>query len=79
VRDVAKKQATAEIRAEFDNQIEELNRLKGRADRRYQNDSEEWESERRRVRKQMTQLEEDLKEAKEAVAKAQRMRIETQE
>jgi len=79
VKEAAKKQAVAEVRAEFDLQIEELNRMKARTDRRYQDESEEWETERRRIRKQVSKLEEELKEAKEAALRAQRIHGETQE
>ncbi|HLQ79008.1 MAG TPA: adenylate/guanylate cyclase domain-containing protein [Terriglobia bacterium] len=65
-KDAAKKQVIAELQAEYESQIEELKRLKTRADRRYQDDSEEWEAERRRLRKQTAKLEEDLKEIRES-------------
>ena len=41
-------------------------------ERKHQDAAEEWEAERRRVKKQMTTMEEQLKEAKEAAYKAQK-------
>jgi len=76
-KDAAKRQISAELQAEYEGQIEELNRLKTRGDRRYQDESEEWEEERRRTRKQIAKLEEELKEAREAAYKSQRARIES--
>jgi hypothetical protein len=78
-KEAAKKQASAELRAEFDVQIEELNRLKLRTDRRFLDETEEWEAERRRARKQLAKLEEELKEAKEANYKSQRAKGEIEE
>jgi class 3 adenylate cyclase len=71
-KEAAKKQVSAELHAEFDGQVEELNRLKSRGDRRYQDESEEWELERRRTRKVIAKLEEELKDARESVYKSQR-------
>jgi len=75
-KEAVKKQVAAELQAEFDGQLEELSRLKTRGERRYQDESEEWEAERRRTRKQIAKLEEEIKEAREAY-KSQRARSET--
>jgi hypothetical protein len=69
-KDAVKKQVTAELQAEFDRQVGELSRLKTRGERRYQDESEEWEEERRRSRKQIAKLEEELKELREAAYKS---------
>jgi class 3 adenylate cyclase len=74
-KEAVKKQVTAELQAEFDRQLEELSRLKTRGERRYQDESEEWEQERRRTRKQIAKLEEELKEAREVASKS-RIRME---
>ena len=74
-KEAVKKQVTAELQAEFDRQLEEVSRLKTRGERRYQDESEEWEQERRRNRKQIAKLEEELKEVREAASKS-RIRME---
>ena len=71
-QEAAKRQVTAELNAEFELQLEELNRLKARNERRFQDEAEEAEADRRRLRKQVEELEEQLKEAKEAVYRALR-------
>ena len=65
-------QVTAELQGDFDNRVEELNRLKGRNERRSQDAIEELEASVRRAQKQIAQLEEQLKEAKEVAFRAQR-------
>ena len=72
-QEATRRQVTAELQADFDVRLEELNRMKARAERRFQDDSEEWEAELRRARKHIAELEEQLKEAKGAAFKAQRM------
>jgi len=69
-KEAVKRQLTAQLQAEFDRQLEEVNRLKTRGERRYQDESEEWEEERRRTRKQIAKLEEELKEVREAASKS---------
>ena len=69
-KEAVKRQVSAELQREFDHQMEELNRVKTRGDRRYQDESEEWEEERRRTRKQIAKLEEELKEIREAAVKS---------
>src|SRR5262249_1573014 len=68
----SRKQVTAELQADFDGRFEEVNRAKSRAERRFQDDSEEYEAELRRARKRIVELEEQLKEARGAAFKAQR-------
>jgi class 3 adenylate cyclase len=75
-KEAVKRQVAGELQAEFDGRLEELNRMKTRNERRYQDESEEWEEERRRTRKQIAKLEEELKEAREAAYKSQRARTE---
>jgi class 3 adenylate cyclase len=71
-QEAARKQAMAELQTQYDAKLEEANRLHSRLERKSQDDSEEWESERRRLRKQIAVLEEDLREAKESAIRAQR-------
>jgi class 3 adenylate cyclase len=73
-QEATRKQVTAELQADFDSRFEEVNRAKIRSERRFQDDSEEWESELRRARKQIADMEEQLKEARGAAFKAQRTR-----
>ena len=68
----ARKQASAELQSRFDGKLEEVNRLKSRAERKQQDIAEELEAERRKTKRVVTQLEEQLKEAREAAYKAQR-------
>jgi class 3 adenylate cyclase len=68
----ARKQVTAELQAQFDIKLEEANRLRSRAERKHSGSAEEWESERRRMKKQIATLEEQLRDAKESAHKAQR-------
>ena len=67
-----RKQVTAELQARFDVKLEEANRLRLRAERKHMDSAEEWEGERRLVKKQIATLEAQLKEAKESAYKAQR-------
>jgi class 3 adenylate cyclase len=71
-QEAARKQAMAELQDRFDVKLDEANRLKSRMERKHQDAAEEWEAERRRMKKQITGLEEQLKEAKEAAYKAQK-------
>ena len=71
-QEAARKQAIAELKAQFDVNVEEANRLRLRTERKQQELTEDLESERRRMRKQIASLEEQLKEAKEAAYKAQK-------
>jgi class 3 adenylate cyclase len=71
----ARKQVAAELTAEFEAKLEEANRVKARLERRFQDVTEELEAERRRDRKLITQLEEQLKEARETAFKVQRSKM----
>lgn len=71
-QEAARKQALAELQSQFDAKVEEANRLRSRSERKHQDAIEEFEAERRRTKKQMAGLEEQLKEAKEAAYKAQK-------
>lgn len=65
-------QVTAELQADFDAKVEELTRLKVRNERRSQDAIEDLEASLRRSQKQLAQLEEQLKEAREVAFRAQR-------
>ena len=65
-------QVEAELKADFESKIEELNRLKSRNERRSQDSIEELEAALKRSNKQVSQLEEQLKEAREIAFRAQR-------
>ncbi len=67
-----RRQVTAELKDDFDSKVEELNRLKGRNERRLQDNIEELDESLRRAKKQIVQLEAQLQEAKEAAFRAQR-------
>jgi chromosome segregation ATPase len=71
-QEAARTQAHAELASDYENKSEELNRIKARIERRFQESTEEWDSERRRLKKQISSLEEELKEAKDVAFKAQR-------
>ena len=73
-QEAARKQALAELQGQFDVKIEEATRLRSRLERKQQDAAEQWEAEVRRAKKQITALEEQLKEAKEAAYKAQKAR-----
>jgi class 3 adenylate cyclase len=70
----ARKQAIAELKNEFDMKVDEANRARSRVERKQQDVVEEFESEKRQLKKQIAALEEQLKEAKEAAYKAQKGR-----
>jgi len=71
-QEAARKQVVAELQSQFDSKIEEANRLRAKLERKHHDLLEEWESEQRRTKRQMSMLEEKLKEAKEAAFKAQK-------
>jgi vancomycin resistance protein YoaR len=68
----ARKQGTAELQARFDAKLEEANRLRSRAERKHLESADEWESEKRRMKKEIAALEDQLKETKELAHKAQK-------
>jgi class 3 adenylate cyclase len=71
-QEAVRKQVIAELQNQYDTKTEEADRLRSRLERRHQDAAEEWEAERRRTKKQMAALEEELKEARESAYKAQR-------
>jgi chromosome segregation ATPase len=71
-QEAARKQALAELQTQFDVKLEEANRIQSRMGRKHQDTIEQLEAELRRAKKQITGLEEQLKEAKEAAYKAQK-------
>jgi class 3 adenylate cyclase len=71
-QEAVRKQVIAELQSQYEAKLEEANRLRARLERKHQDQTEEWEAERRRVRKQIVLLEEELREAKEAAHRAQR-------
>ncbi len=73
-QEAARKQTSAELQTHFDAKLEETERLRSRLERKHQDAAEEWEAEARRMKKQIALLEEQLKEAREAAYKAQKVR-----
>jgi class 3 adenylate cyclase len=71
-QDTAKKQALAEVQAQLASVVEEANRARSRIERNYQESVESWEDERRRTKKQIAALEEQLREARDAIYKAKK-------
>jgi len=78
-QDSARKQAAAEMKLEIERQTEELNRIRTRNERRFKDESEEWETERRRMRNQIAKLEDELKDAREFSMRSQRLSAEVRE
>jgi class 3 adenylate cyclase len=70
----ARKQTIAELKSEYEMKAEEANRSRSRIERKQQDLVEEFESEKRALKKQIAALEEQLREAKEAAYKAQKGR-----
>jgi class 3 adenylate cyclase len=75
-QEASRRQTAADLKLEYDVKLEELRRLKSRADRRLQDQVDESESERRRLQRQIAQLETQLKEARETAFRAQRVSAE---
>ncbi len=71
-QEATRKQCLAELNAQSDAKLEETNRVHSRMERNHQDAVEEWEAERRRFKKQIAVLEDQLREAKEAAYKAQK-------
>lgn len=71
-QEAAKKQVMAELQADFDAKDEERNRRTSLAERKFQNDREDWEDAGRKLRKQIEQLKEELVEARETAYKARK-------
>jgi class 3 adenylate cyclase len=71
-QEAVRKQVTAELQAEYEARTDEADRLRTRLERKHQDAEDDWETERRRLKKQIAALDEELKEATDAAAKAQR-------
>src|SRR5262249_42092516 len=71
-QEAARKQVLSEVQIEYDSKLEEAKRKSERAERKNRDLVEEWEAETRRTQRQISILEEQLKEAKEAAFKAQK-------
>jgi class 3 adenylate cyclase/chromosome segregation ATPase len=71
-QEAVRKQVLAEMQNELDVKVEEANRIRSRIERSYQDAVDDWETERRRAAKRVAELEEQLKEAREAAYKAQK-------
>jgi DNA repair exonuclease SbcCD ATPase subunit len=68
-QEAARKQTLAEMQSQCDAKIEEVNRVRTRSERKFQDVIEELEAAQRRAKKQIATLEEQLKDAKAAKAK----------
>jgi class 3 adenylate cyclase len=71
--EAARKQALAELQSQFDARIEESNRIRSRMERKHQDIVDEYQDELRDAKKLIAALEEQLKEAREAPYKAQKV------
>jgi class 3 adenylate cyclase len=71
-QEAVRKQVMAELEDQNESKTEEANRMRSRLERKHQDDVDEWEAERRRLKKQIAGLEEELKEANESAYKAQK-------
>ena len=71
-QEAVRTQMAAELQAEFDSKMEEINRSRLRNDRRAQDAAEEAEAALRRANKEISRLQDELKEAREVAFRAQR-------
>jgi chromosome segregation ATPase len=71
-QEAARKQVQAESQSHCDSKVQEANRARARVERKHRDLLEESEGERRRTKKQIATLEEQLKEAREAAFMAQK-------
>jgi class 3 adenylate cyclase len=71
-QEAARKKTIAELQTQFDSKLEETNRMRSRLERQLRDASQEWEEERSRARKRITELEEQLNQAREAALRAQK-------
>jgi len=71
-QEAVRAQLTAELRADFERKVEEIKRIKARGERRAQDQAEEAQAALRRTTKEIARLQAELKEAREAVFRAQR-------
>ena len=73
-QEAARTQVIAELRADYEMKMEEINRLRARSERRSQDALEESEAALRRAKKEIARLQEELKEAKEMAFRARKVR-----
>jgi class 3 adenylate cyclase len=73
-QEAVRKQMTAEMQNDFENRIQEANRMRMRSERRAQDAAEEAEATLRRANKEIARLQEELKEAREVAFRVQRGR-----
>jgi hypothetical protein len=73
-QEAARTQVVAELRADYDMKMEEINRLRARSERRSQDALEESEAALRRAKKEIARLQEELREAKEIAFRARKVR-----
>jgi class 3 adenylate cyclase len=71
-QEAVRTQVTAELRAEFDAKVEEINRLRTRNERRAHDATEEAEIALRKASKEIARLQDELREAREVAFRAQR-------
>jgi len=71
-QEAVRTQVTAELRAELDTKMEEVNRLRTRNERRAHDATEEAEVALRRATKEISRLQDELKEARDVAFRAQR-------
>jgi class 3 adenylate cyclase len=71
-QEAVRTQMTAELQADFDAKMEEVNRIRIRSERRAQDASEEADAALRRATKEVARLQDELKEAREVAFRAQR-------
>ena len=71
-QEAVRTQMAAELQADFDSKMEEINRSRLRNDRRAQDAAEESEAALRRANKEISRLQDELKEAREVAFRAQR-------
>jgi class 3 adenylate cyclase/chromosome segregation ATPase len=73
-QEAGRKQAAAEMRNDLEEKLEEATRLRARFERKHQDAVEDLEEERRRTKKDIAALEEQLKEARTTAYKARNRR-----
>lgn len=71
-QEATRKQVTAQLNADLEAKVAEMDRFRARGDRRLNALTEEWEGERRGLRRQVAQLEDQLSEARDAASRFQR-------
>jgi class 3 adenylate cyclase len=71
-QEAARAQIEAELKVDYQRQLDEINRMKARNERRTQDAAEEAQAALRRANKEISRLKVELQEAKEAAFRAQR-------